>query len=281
MGVIADIERELSRQRSRAREDGAPELRTSTMTHVVWAPLRWQPTVRRVLAGLQERHPSRTILLFPEPGRGDCVETKVSVREFEVRDLDREVISEVIEVRLRGGPAAHPASIVLPLLLSDLPAFCRWRGEPGWRSSAFAEITGVVDRLVVDSSEWRSPTAGHRELQRLFDHLAVSDLAFRRTLPWRERLAEQWPEIRTIRSLHVTGPRADALLLAGWLRSRLRRKLALRLRLADRVTAVAVDGERLEPPAGDDVTPSALLSAELDVLTRDPVYEAAVRRSTP
>ena len=281
MGVIADIERELSRQRCRAREDGAPELRTSTMTHVVWAPQRWQPTVRRVLAGLQERHPSRTILLFPEPGRGDCVETKASVREFELRDVEREVISEVIEVRLRGGPAAHPASIILPLLLSDLPAFCRWRGEPGWRSSAFAEIINVVDRLVVDSAEWRSPTAGYRELLRLFDRLAVSDLAFRRTLPWRERLAEQWPEIRTIRSLHVTGPRADALLLAGWLRSRLRRKVGLRLSLADRVTAVAVDGERLDPPAGDDVTPSALLSAELDVLTRDPVYEAAVRRSAP
>jgi glucose-6-phosphate dehydrogenase assembly protein OpcA len=245
---------------------------------VVWAPPRWQPTVRRVLAGLHERHPARTILLYPEPGRGDLVAAKPVVREFELTELNREVISEVIEVRLRGGPARHPASIVLPLLLSDLPAFCRWRGEPGWRSSAFEEIVGVVDRLVVDSAEWRSPAQGYRELAKLFDRLAVSDLAYRRTLPWRSRLAELWPGIKTARRLDVTGPRADALLLVGWLGSRLRRKIALRVTKADAVSAVAIDGEPLDPPPANDMVPSALLSAELDVLSRDPIYEAAVRR---
>jgi glucose-6-phosphate dehydrogenase assembly protein OpcA len=280
MGVIAEIERDLARQRSRARDDGTPELRTSTMTHVVWAPERWQPTVRRVLAGLQERHPSRSILLFPEPGRGDLVKAKTTVREFELEELGREVISEVIEVRLRGVPGRHPASIVLPLLLSDLPAFCRWRGEPGWRSSAFAEIVGVVDRLVVDSAEWRSPARGNRELLRLFDRVAVSDLAYRRTLAWRVRLAELWPGIRRAQTLNVTGPRADAVLLHGWLCSRLRRKLSLRVARADEVAAVSVDGEQVDRPAGDGMAPSALLSAELDVLSRDTVYEAAVRAAT-
>lgn len=281
VGVVADIERELSRQRIRTREEGGPELRTSTMTHVVWAPPRWASAVRRVLASLHERHPSRTILLFPEPGRGDHVSARSSVREFELAELNREVISEVIEVRLRGGPARHPASIVLPLLLSDLPAFCRWRGQPGWHSTAFREIVGVVDRLVVDSAEWRSPAAGNRELVKLFDRrLAVSDLAYRRTLPWRSRLAEQWPGIRTVRRLDVTGPHADALLLAGWLSSRLRRKVALRVKRGDdAVTAVSVNGTPVEPPAGTSATPGALLSAELDVLSRDRVYEAAVERA--
>jgi glucose-6-phosphate dehydrogenase assembly protein OpcA len=279
VGVVTDIERELARQRSRSRDDGVPELRTSTMTHVVWAPPTWIAAAQKVLQGLQERHPARTILLVPEPGRRDSVEATASVREFELRDLRREMLSEVIEVRLRGRPAAHPASIVLPLLLSDLPAFCRWRGEPRWSASAFGEILGVVDRLVVDSAEWRSPARGCARLVTVFDRAAVSDLAYRRTLPWRVRLADHWPEIRSIRSLHVTGPRADALLLAGWLRSRLHRKIGLRATAADAVTSVTVDGEPIDPPVGDDVTPSALLSAELDVLARDPVYETAVRRA--
>ena len=77
----------------------------------------------------------------------------------------------------------------------------------------------------------------------------------------------------------MTGPRADALLLAGWLRSRLRRKIALRVTAADAVTAVTVDGDPVDPPVGGRPTPSALLSAELDVLSRDPIYEAAVRRA--
>ena len=91
------------------------------------------------------------------------------------------------------------------------------------------------------------------------------------------RLAERWPEIRSIRSLQVTGPRADALLLAGWLRSRLRRKITLRVTAAGAVTAVTVDADPVDPPVGESPTPSALLSAELDVLARDPIYEAAVR----
>jgi glucose-6-phosphate dehydrogenase assembly protein OpcA len=190
------------------------------------------------------------------------------------------VVSEVIEVRLRGQPAEHPASIVLPLLLSDLPVFCRWRGEPAWGRAGLEEIVGVVDRLVVDSSEWRSPGRGYAQLERLFCRVAVSDLAYRRTLPWRQRLAELWPGIRLARSLHVTGPRADAFLLAGWLRSRLRREVALRVSAAEAVTAVTVDGAPVEPPAVNGATASALLSAELDVLARVPVYEAAVRAAT-
>jgi glucose-6-phosphate dehydrogenase assembly protein OpcA len=277
VGVIADIERDLARQRVKARDDGIPELRTSTMTHVVWAPPAWLPAARAVLAGLHERHPARTILLVPEPGRGDRVAARVSVREFPLRGVSWEVLSEVIEVRLRGGPARHPASIVLPLLLSDLPAFCRWRGEPRWDGEPFAEISAVVDRLVVDSSEWRAPASGYARLEPLFGRLVVSDLAFRRTLPWRERLAELWPGIRSIHQLDVTGPRADALLLAGWLRSRLRRKLVLRVSRAPEVVAVAVDGEPVRAPL-EVPGPSALLSAELDVLARDAVYEAAVRR---
>ena len=276
MGVIADIERELARQRVRSRDDDVPELRTSTMTHVAWAPPRWLPAARTVLAGLDDRHPARTIVLVPTPGRRDAVEANATVRGFSLRGLHREVISEVIEVRLRGRPAQHPASIVLPLLLSDLPAFCRWRGEPPWAGSSFTEIVAVVDRLVVDSAEWRSPRRGYERLRELFECVAVSDLAYRRTLPWRERLAGRWPGIGRVKRLDVTGPHADALLLAGWLRSCLRRRITLRVRPAPMLTRVLVDGDAVAPPVGDDLAPSALLSAELDVLSRDPVYEAAV-----
>ena len=52
-------------------------LRTSTMTHLVWAPPAWLPQARATLAGLRDRHPARTILLVPEPrraSRGDGVD---------------------------------------------------------------------------------------------------------------------------------------------------------------------------------------------------------------
>lgn len=276
MGVVGDIERQLARLRARGVADGMPELRTSTMTHLVWAPPEWLPQARATLAGLHERHPARTIFLVPEPGRRARIEAVASLRDFQLHGLAREVLSEVIEIRLRGPASRHPASIVLPLLLSDLPAFCRWRGEPAWSGSAFGEIVGVCDRLVVDSSEWRRLPSAYGELAALFDSVAVSDIAFSRTLPWRRRLAELWPGIGSIERLRVEGPRADAELVAGWLRARLGRAVALSRREASTATAMWVDGKPVAAP-GEAPSASELLSAELDRFGRDPVYEAAVR----
>jgi glucose-6-phosphate dehydrogenase assembly protein OpcA len=277
MGVVADIERKLAGQRCRQKEDDLPDLRTSTMTHLVWAPPEWFGRAKRVLDGLAERHPARTIFLVPLPARSPKIEVNATVRAFSV-DGNRELISEVIEMRLHGTASRHPGSLVSPLLISDLPVFCRWRGRPDWRGTAFEELLDVADRLVVDSSEWGGGLPGaYAELARRFDHVSASDIAWRRTLPWRVALADRWPGIRSLRRLSVEGPAADSLLLVGWLRSRLRRQVTLSRRGAQRVGAVRVDGEAVELPGASGASGSDLLSAELDTYSRDPIYEAAVR----
>jgi hypothetical protein len=129
----------------------------------------------------------------------------------------------------------------------------------------------------VDSSEWRGLPGDYERLIELFDRIAVSDIAWGRAREWRGRLAELWPAIAEVEEVAVTGPKADALLLAGWLRSRLGREIALRHRSAGELTRVAVDGEPVPAPRGGAPSPSDLLSDELDVFTRDPIYEAAVR----
>ena len=73
------------------------------------------------------------------------------------------------------------------------------------------------------------------------------------------------------------GPRADAELLAGWLRSRLRRNVKLTRRDAGVVQAVWVDGEPVAEFSKEPLGASDLLSAELDQFGRDPVYEEAAR----
>src|SRR6478736_2319931 len=178
MGVVSDIERQLGRQRAREAADGMPEL--STMTHIVWCPPEWRAKARATLAGLLERHPARTIFLIPCPGAEAKIEATAELKDFELQGLSREILSEVIELKLRGSAARHPASILLPLLVSDLPVFCRWRGEPGWQSSELAEVIAIADRLVVDSSEWRNLPGAYASLVGLFDRVAVSDIAFTR-----------------------------------------------------------------------------------------------------
>jgi glucose-6-phosphate dehydrogenase assembly protein OpcA len=275
MSVVAEVEQRLADLRA-DDDDGVADMRTSVMTHVAWAPPAWAAAARKTLAGLEERHPSRTILLFPEPRRADRIDVNVSMRCYSMPGVSREVCSEVIELRLGGKRARAPASIVQPLLISDLPTFCRWRGLPPWGKPELEQLVDVCDRLVVDSSEWRGLPGAYRELEKLFDRIAVSDIAWGRAVGWRGRLAAEWPEIKKLEKLSVTGPKADALLLAGWLRSRLRKHVALTHRAAAELERVAVDGERAAPPRGGPLSSSDLLSAELDQFGRDPVYEAAV-----
>jgi glucose-6-phosphate dehydrogenase assembly protein OpcA len=276
MGVVAEVERRLAELRSKQTAEGQTDLRTSVMTHVAWAPPAWAAAARKTLAGLEERHPSRTILLFPEPKRASRVNVKVDLQCYAMAGLSREVCSEVIELSLGGKRVQAPASIVQPLLIADLPTFCRWRGLPPWGEPELEQLVDVCDRLVVDSSEWRGVPAAYKEVAKLFDRIAVSDIAWGRAVGWRGRLAAEWPEIKHAKRLAVTGPKADAILLAGWLRTRLRKPVQLTHRAAAELERVAIDGKPVPPPAGGSPSPSDLLSAELDQFGRDPIYEAAV-----
>jgi glucose-6-phosphate dehydrogenase assembly protein OpcA len=271
MTSVEEIERALAELR--AEGDGAPAMRTTVLTHVAWLPAEWEEAAEQVLEGLAERHPSRTILLRPDPAaRHEGLEADVARQCFAL--AERHVCAEVIRIRLCGRTAHAPASVLLPLVLPDLPVFLRWRGQPAFGAPEYEELTRVADRLIVDSSEW--PELRYDLLAGSFDRVAVSDLAWRRTLGWRARIAALWPGVAETRQLTVRGPLAEALLLAGWLRSRLERDIALAHEPAPRVEAVAIEGASVESPREPEPTPSDLLSAELDVFGRDPVYEQAV-----
>jgi Glucose-6-phosphate dehydrogenase subunit len=107
--------------------------------------------------------------------------------------------------------------------------------------------------------------------------VAVSDIAWARTSRWRPHLATLWPEIANVSRIRVEGTLAQAHLLAGWLRSRLRHDVQLEHDPADRLEGVGLDGEPVPFPPGLPPAPADLLSDELERFTRDRVYEEAVR----
>ncbi len=276
---IAEIERELARLRFMTSEGSSqPNLRTSVMTHIAWAPPEWQHQAEETLAGMAERHPSRTLLLVPRPDEPDGLDAQLSIRCFPIGD--RAICGEVIELILRGDRAAAPASIVLPLLISDLPVFMRWRGEPPWGAPEFQQLVGIVDRLVVDSTEWGDLPGAYVQLAELFDRVIVSDIAWERTERWRQLLASLWPGIRDVRAIRVHGTRAQGYLLAGWLRSRLGHGVEIEVEEHERLEGVDLDGEPAAFPPGKPPVASDVLSAQLDRFVHDPIYEAAVRSAT-
>jgi len=228
---------------------------------------------------MAERHPSRTILLVPEPNAGENrIDAQVSLELYPVPGVGRNVCSEVIELELLGNRAAVPASIVEPLLISDLPVFVRWRGEPPWGAQELEQLVDVTDRLVVDSTEWDDLPHPYRHLVQLFERTAVSDIAWERTSRWRALLATLWPGIADVQTIRVHGTAAQSNLLGGWLRSRLGRDdIEVELVEADRLEGIDLDGEPAPFPPGDPPSPSEVLSEELDRFTRDRIYEDAVR----
>ncbi len=271
---LDDVEHELSQLR--ATDDGTEQL-TSVMTHVAWVPPAWEAQARATFDDLGEFYPSRTILLLPRPNDPDGLDARVSMQCFPLGT--NQVCTELVELTLRGSRAEAPASVVVALLLPDLPVFLRWRGKPSFGDPTFERLAGLVDRLVVDSREWEHGLHGaYGSLAQHFgDHLAVSDIVWARTLPWRESIARAWPGVAEANEVDVHGPEADALLLAGWLRSRLDRPVALCQREAEEVEAVSVDGEAIAEPSLPRASPGSLLSGELDRFGRDRFYEAAAR----
>jgi hypothetical protein len=279
---LADVDNALARLRAQAAAEAA-SMRTSVMTHIAWVPAEWAEPARAALEGMAELHPSRTILLFPEPGAPDNrIDARAEVERWEVPDTDRGLVTEVVELTLRGSRAQAPASIVEPLLISDLPVFLRWRGEPPWGAPELEQLVDVTDRLIVDSTEWDDVPGAYRRLAELFPRCAASDIAWARTSRWRSHLATLWPGLADVRRVRVHGTAAQAWLLCGWLRSRLgREEIALEHDPAETLEGVALDGEAVPLPPGDPPAPSDVLSDELERFTPDPVYEAAVLAATP
>jgi hypothetical protein len=275
---LSDVERALRRLRDDTSGPGrSPNLRTSVMTHLAWVPPDWLDAARDTLEGMAERHPSRAVLLVPHPGDGaPRIDARAYLQTFPLPGTDRCVSTDVVELHLHGATAGEPASVVAPLLVTDLPVFLRWRGLPSWGAPELEQLVQAADRLIVDSTEWPDLPADYAGLLGVFPQVAASDIAWARTARWRSLLASLWPGIAGVRSIRVKGTAAQAHLIAGWLRSRLGHPVAVEHEPSDLLVGIDLDGEPAPFPPGHAPTPSDVLSEELERYSRDPVYEAAV-----
>ena len=114
--TVSEVEQRLARLRMEAEAGGTAQ-RTSVATHIAWVPEPWLPAALDVLRGLAERHPSRTIVLVPEPDASPAAQVRSDEREVETGDG-----------RAREAPATERAghrlaTPNLPRHLSTLPGF--------------------------------------------------------------------------------------------------------------------------------------------------------------
>jgi glucose-6-phosphate dehydrogenase assembly protein OpcA len=270
--------RELLRERHAANESTAP---ARVLNLIVVVDRSWKGEIANRLERVGRYHASRTVLCAVEDGR-ETLDAVVAMGYDETTG-SLSVIREQVEVDIGPEHLAALDTIVDPLLVSELQTML-WC--PHGHREAIDALWGMIDVILLDSDDAVDPEQGLDEAAEYLRSAYVVDLAWLRTTPWRERLASSFdpPDrlaaldaITAVEIRHRPGSRASALLLAGWLSSRLGWEPApLRDDDGDVVRGVARAGEReveivLEPReqdaiglAGVTVDCGAQLSLSLD-----------------
>jgi glucose-6-phosphate dehydrogenase assembly protein OpcA len=193
---------------------------------VVVADRQWKGETANRLDRVGRYHASRTVLCTVQESR-----TTLDARAF----LHYEqpvgggigLIRERIEIDVGPGHLSRLDSIIDPVLISEL-ATVLW--SPHSYDEAVEALLGTIDVLLIDSDDAIDPFDALGRATTLLESVYVVDLAWLRTTPWRERIAARFDdpgrraalaEIVRMEIKHRPSSAASALLLAGWLASRL------------------------------------------------------------
>ncbi len=243
---IESVERELGRLRREGARRGAggePVLatRTNVLNLIVLASTRQEvETVAGLIERLGMHHPSRTLILLAEPDAGgESAEAWIRTHVLDLPGTGRRLAFEQVTIAAHGRAARSLPAVIDPLLISELPNFLWWLGEPPFRSPLFTHVIDLVDRLIVDSATFGDLDHSLHELAELAvipTGLAVSDFAWGRLRPWRELVAQFFDPPALLPSLGAIeyvdlyyeprGPGghsglSQGILALGWLCSRL------------------------------------------------------------
>jgi glucose-6-phosphate dehydrogenase assembly protein OpcA len=190
-------------------------------------------TVERVLDGLSNTNPSRSLVLLAQEERpGDKLEARVSAQTR--TESGHRVTTEEVLIHAHGQVAAHLASIVTPLLIPDLPVVLWWPGRPAFDSQLFHDLCVLADRLVVDTDDGFEPQDFRRLLEvsrRDHARASIGDFNWARLIAWRHIAAQFFDmpgmlsrlgQIQGATVFHgVDRGTAQARLLGGWIQSRM------------------------------------------------------------
>ncbi|MBX6771169.1 MAG: glucose-6-phosphate dehydrogenase assembly protein OpcA [Chloroflexi bacterium] len=219
-----------------------PIVRTSVLTLIVCvtAPGRLDQ-VLAAIRNLSRAHPSRTIILLPDQ-QGDGHGVRVWYQASCILRGEREVCGEQIVIAAHGDALAPLSSLTDQLMLSDLPSFLWWVGDlRPEQDILFTRLTRLADRLIVDSSDFTALGPSLAVIARIASRrqqpCAPSDLNWTRLTPCRELIAQFFdpmpmrPWLTRLDQIVVTyaadrpAGLVQALLLGGWLASRLHWRL--------------------------------------------------------
>jgi glucose-6-phosphate dehydrogenase assembly protein OpcA len=194
---------------------------------VVIVDREWKGEIQNRLENVGRYHPSRTILCAVEQGRETIDAWASMTSEGDPRPGEFALCRERVVLDIGPRHIEHLDTIVDSLLVSDI-ATVAW--APHGHSEAIDSVLRLSQIVLVDSVNEPDPASAIARAKELAEEVYVVDLAWLRSVPWRERVAStfdppQWrEELRRISSVTVRHHPASAvagLLVFGWLASRL------------------------------------------------------------
>lgn len=270
--------------------------------------------VVHTLMGLGVRHPSRAVVLVPEPGdRPEPLDARISTHCHDAVGGGDQICYEEVVLTVRGEAANHLNGIVAPLLIHDLPTHVWWPGNCPFNDPVFDQLIDLGDRLIVDSSDFVDLLGGLRRLANLRRRSGVGDLTWERLAWWQELTAQFFdaprfrrylPNLSRLRIQYavasptsgrrdedeevapgVAAPMAQPLLYAGWIATRLGwRRYRTIQRLDEGGFSLRMEGKHemvdlvVEPVVTDAVRPGELMSVRLRSLGETGAAEFIVDR---
>ena len=187
----------------------------------------WKGEVQNRLERVGRYHASRTVVVAYEEARTTLDAYATMTADDDPKPGEIVPLEERVELDVGPAHMKRLAPLVDPLIVPDLVTVV-W--SPHQHDDAVDELIGLADVVLIDTVTSPEPAAALARAEELCAHAYVVDLAWVRTMPWRERIAAtfdppQWrpllDEIDTMTVRHHPDSTTSAVLTLGWLATRL------------------------------------------------------------
>lgn len=296
-------------------EADAEVLRACAMTLILVseAPAD-EPAVAETLATVVQDHPSRAIAVAVTEDPGRRLSAAVSARCWLPFGRRQQICCEQIDIAATSGALSDLPPVLTALTAADLPVVVWVRSWRRLGDAALVPLLRLADKLILDSAGARQAAGALEELQSLAALAPlVADLSWTRLTPWRAAIAEAFdqpecrPYLTAVDRIEIRHEgdaiTPGALYLAAWLAEAFRQapiRLAPALpQFGEGVQSVALEGPglalslhrnaggalelhnhgRLIRSFAGPQSEAQLLTEELALLERDPIFETALRRA--
>jgi glucose-6-phosphate dehydrogenase assembly protein OpcA len=245
----------------RHSEDGG-FLPARVLNMVAFVESEYSGEIANRLRGVGRYHASRLVVLSYEPHRTRLDAHASVAAEGEAKPGEIVLLHETVIVELGNRHLDDLLTIADPLVVSDLPTVL-W--SPHGHPEAVEALLPLAQATLLDSVDEPVWAEAIDRANTLSDRVYVVDLAWLRSTPWRERIAATFDppalrcELEKISSItirHHPDSTVAAMLLIGWLASR----------LDWRLSPLQAEGDVLSGAAQDEI--ALRLEAAPELLVR-------------